>query len=305
MRADEAVLRWSICWRPAAPSSMISLMAKKTPPAPAPLPAVLSHGEGVTRLQEIVQRGNQLLQKVPTSVEIAAYKADLAVALNESLGSAHELTQRTLHEGPSALGLAFDREPDYVSFWHEELRTKNELLGVCIEHLKRLAAREKPLVPAQPEPTALSTVEGILHRFHSVALQLRNRRDGRPPLLMNDEYDVQYLLHALLLVSFRDVRPEEYGPSVAGGSPRLDFLLKEEKIVIEVKRTRSSLADREVGAELLADIARYQGHADCKTLVCFIYDPDGRVRNAAGLTHDLEKQSSPALKVRALVVPGH
>jgi hypothetical protein len=284
---------------------MISLMAKKTPPAPAPVRAVLSPEEGVTRLQEVVQLGNQLLQKVPTEVEVAAYKAELTVALNESLGSAHELTQRTLEAGPSELVLAFTDDPDHTAFWHEKILAKNGLLTVCIDHLKRLAAREKPLVPAQPEPTALSIVEEILHRFHSVVRHLRNRREVRPPLLMNDEYDVQYLLHALLLVSFRDVRSEETGPSVAGGRPRLDFLLKEEQIVIEVKKTRPTLTDKELGDELLADIGRYPGHRDCKTLVCFVYDPDGHVRNAAGLTRDLEKQSSPALKVRALIVPEH
>jgi hypothetical protein len=285
---------------------MISLMAKKTPPAPAPILATLPPEDGVTRLQEVVERGNRLLQKAPTEVEMEAYAADLKVALVESLGSDHELTQQTLVAGRASFVASFD-DADYdpVSTWHMEIRAKNALLAECIAQLKRLAAREKPPAPTPPEPTALSTVEKILHRFHKVAMKLRNRRDPRPPLTMDDEYDVQYLLHALLLVSFRDVRPEEYGPSVAGGSPRLDFLLKEEQIVIEVKRTRSTLTDREVGNELLADIPRYQAHADCKTLVCFVYDPDGHIRNAPGLTSDLEKQSSAALKVRVLVVPEH
>lgn len=283
---------------------MISLMAKgKTPPAP--ISAVLTPEDGVTRLQEIIYLGNQLLQKMPSEVETNAYSAELKVALNESLGSDHELTQRTLIAGPSVLEQAFNPNYDPVATWHERIRAKNGLLEVCIAHLKRLAARQKPPVPAPPGPTALSTVEKILERFHSVAMQLRNRRDVRPPLKMNDEYDVQYLLHALLLVSFRDVRPEEYGPSVAGGSPRLDFLLKEEQIVIEVKKTRPTLSDREVGDELFADIPRYQAHADCKALVCFVYDPDGYIRNPAGLTRDLERQSSSGLTVRVLIVPGH
>ena len=55
---------------------------------------------------------------------------------------------------------------------------------------------------------------------------------------IKDEYDVQDLLNALLRLNFDDVRPEEYTPSYAGSSTRVDFLLKKEKIVIEVKKTR-------------------------------------------------------------------
>jgi hypothetical protein len=38
------------------------------------------------------------------------------------------------------------------------------------------------------------------------------------------------------------VRREEWTPSYAGGSAKADFLLKEEGIVIEVKKTRQGLS---------------------------------------------------------------
>jgi hypothetical protein len=41
--------------------------------------------------------------------------------------------------------------------------------------------------------------------------------------LVQDEYDVQDILKALLRVHFNDVRPEEPNPSIAGQSPRVDF----------------------------------------------------------------------------------
>ena len=64
---------------------------------------------------------------------------------------------------------------------------------------------------------------------------------------VDDEYDVQYLTHALLLLDFEDVRPEEWTPSYAGGSSRMDFLMKAEKIVLEVKKTRKGLKAKEIG----------------------------------------------------------
>ncbi|WP_409015017.1 hypothetical protein [Archangium sp.] len=49
---------------------------------------------------------------------------------------------------------------------------------------------------------------------------------------------------------------------------------------------------------------RYQTHPDCKTLVCFIYDPEGRIVNVDGFTRDLEHAPSK-MPVRVLVVPAH
>lgn len=68
-------------------------------------------------------------------------------------------------------------------------------------------------------------------------------RENRETLKIEDEYDVQDLLHALLLLYFDDVRAEDY----AGKSSRMDFLLKNERVVIEVKKTRLGLADKELG----------------------------------------------------------
>ena len=81
-------------------------------------------------------------------------------------------------------------------------------------------------------------VEKTCARFHLVAKQLRDRHDARNTLDIEDEYDVQDLLHSLLRIFFDDIRPEEYTPSYAGKSSRMDFLLKGYDTVIEVKMTR-------------------------------------------------------------------
>ena len=132
-----------------------------------------------------------------------------------------------------------------------------------------------------------STIEKICDSFHQVARQLRSRHQSRPTLEVEDEYDVQDLLHAILRIFFEDVRPEECAPSYAGKATRMDFLLKKEKIVIEVKKTRQGLKDGEVGTQLIEDIARYKTHPDCSQLICFVYDPEGRIGNPRGLENDL------------------
>ncbi|MVW56824.1 hypothetical protein GO590_13880 [Sphingomonas sp. MAH-6] len=139
-------------------------------------------------------------------------------------------------------------------------------------------------------------------RFHRVARQLRDRHGGRDTLTIGDEYDVQDLLHALLSMHFDDIREEEWSPSYAGSGSRVDFLLKAEQIVIEVKKTRQSMKRGELGEQLIVDRARYAEHPDCKTLVCFVYDPEGIVGNPAGMERDLEKHEG-AMRVRVIIAP--
>lgn len=69
-------------------------------------------------------------------------------------------------------------------------------------------------------------LEFLILRFHSFAKQIQKRQRNREPFIIRDEYDVQDLLHSLLRIHFDDVRPEEYCPSYAGKSARMDFFLK-------------------------------------------------------------------------------
>lgn len=132
-----------------------------------------------------------------------------------------------------------------------------------------------------------SVISNIVNNFHSVVKQLRFRHDNRATLDVSDEYDVQDLLHALLYINFDDIRDEEWTPSYAGKSSRQDFLLKNENIVIETKMTRKGLDAKKLGEELIIDIARYKVHPNCKTLICFVYDPEERIRNPRGIENDL------------------
>ena len=141
------------------------------------------------------------------------------------------------------------------------------------------------------------TLDRIFARFYKVAKQLRVRHSGRETLDINDEYGVQDLFHALLQLYFDDIRDEEWTPSYAGSAARVDFLLKNEKTVIEVKKTRQGLADKEVGNQLIEDIERYQVHPDCEKLVCFVYDSEGRIGNPNGVMNDLNSRHEGFAKV--------
>jgi hypothetical protein len=143
----------------------------------------------------------------------------------------------------------------------------------------------------------------LAERFHRVVGQLRNRHKGRTTLNVNDEYDVQDLFHALLTLFFDDIRPEEWTPSYAGGASRIDFLLREIETVVELKKTRPSLSTKDLGEQLLVDIAKYKSHPSCRNIFCVVYDPDDIIKNPRGVENDLNAQSTPEITVRVLIVP--
>ncbi|MDD2754670.1 MAG: DUF2321 domain-containing protein [Methanothrix sp.] len=164
------------------------------------------------------------------------------------------------------------------------------------------AEMEKKLGTISDLQNPIKHVEHICTRFHLAAKQLVSRHNHRQTLKIEDEYDVQDLLHSLLRLFFDDIRPEEWTPSYAGGSSRMDFLLRNESIVIETKKTRDTLGSKELGDQLIIDIERYQKHTYCKTLICFVYDPDELIANPSGIEKDLNRQDGD-LSVKVLIMP--
>lgn len=148
----------------------------------------------------------------------------------------------------------------------------------------------------------IENVINVINRFHLVIRQIRQRHNNRETLNVEDEYDVQDLFHSLLTLFFDDIRKEEWTPSYAGGSSRIDFLLPEIDTVIEVKKTRKSLGAKQLGEQLIVDIEKYQKHPMCKNLICFVYDPEGWISNPKGIENDLSRTTNE-IDVSVLIVP--
>ena len=189
--------------------------------------------------------------------------------------------------------------------WYEnicgELKLKNSFLQSIKNDIEqnpefwknRLSKNKKNQeISGLLEIDSINIVRKICSRFHIVAKQLiDHRHENRDTIIIEDEYDVQDLLHALLKIFFDDIRPEEYTPSYAGGSSRIDFLIKSEKIAIETKKTRKGLKGKEIADQLIIDIDRYKAaHPDCETLFCFVYDPENLIQNPIGFEKDINEK---------------
>jgi hypothetical protein len=145
------------------------------------------------------------------------------------------------------------------------------------------------------------TLVSLLRRFDEAARVLQDRQRDRPAFEINDEYDVQDLVHAILRLHFDDVRPEEWTPSSVGASSRIDFLLKREGVVIETKMSRQGLTAKKLGDELAVDAVRYRSHPEARILICFVYDPQKLIANPRGIEDDLAALSDDDLQVVAVI----
>jgi hypothetical protein len=158
-----------------------------------------------------------------------------------------------------------------------------------------------PRKPTDIDELLLVLLKNLRRAMHP----LTNRRKGAVALSFSTEYDVQDLLHALLRPWVADIRPEEFTPSYAGSSTRMDFLLPAHRLVIELKFVRDSNHAKKIGDELIIDIDHYRRHPECETLWCVVFDPQHLIPNAEGLKNDLEGSRSTkdgTVEVRLLVL---
>lgn len=255
----------------------------------------------IKRFEAQIEKIGELrhLSKRASSPEFKKWKRDTEILITKTFGSEtrhfQDFSGISYHLFVSHRNIP---ESKYMEVYQKGLDEAIAVLQSFVQEIIDFGIDE----PGSENLNSFNSVLRICDRFHLVARQLRSRHSDRPTLDINDEYDVQDLFHALLLLDFDDVRPEEWTPSYAGSSSRIDFLLKKEQIIIEIKKTRKGLAAKDIGEQLLVDIQKYQIHPDCKMLICFVYDPEGRVSNPVGIENDLSREFD-GMPVKVIITP--
>ena len=251
---------------------------------------MMNKSNAISKLSSLVDRANALDFKTGNSQPIVKWKRDADAAIRNIFGiDSHHIKEfENLNYSLSSIS-----EEDLLLGF----QSSDEVLGSSITFLESMIDEieeywNKTDKNSNVVVGANENIELIINRFHQVARQLRLRYNSRNTLDINDEYDVQDLFHALLKLYFDDVRPEEYTPSYAGANSRIDFVLKDESIIIEIKKSRKTLTAKKLGEELMIDSQRYQAHPDCKRIICFVYDPEGFITNPKGIENDLSKDTN-------------
>jgi hypothetical protein len=146
---------------------------------------------------------------------------------------------------------------------------------------------------------ALSDLAAVFARLPEfIGVLTRGASDLVPAPRLGQERDLQLLVHAMLTLLYDDVRPEDPVGRHAGGSSRVDFLIRDVEVVVETKMLRKSLTDRVLGQELLTDIGRYPAHPHCKAIFFLVYDPERLVHNEAELLASFTRtDAEPAIRL--------
>ena len=147
------------------------------------------------------------------------------------------------------------------------------------------------------------TILFIFSKFHNIAKILERNRKNCSCFSINNEYDVQLLIYSLLTLGFEHIRVEEPTGSHAGSASRMDFVLDDEKTIIEIKYAFEGHVDNEIGKELLLDIAKYGANGKYSKFFCLIYDPNNKIRNAPILKKDLEAHKGENFDITVVIEP--
>lgn len=138
---------------------------------------------------------------------------------------------------------------------------------------------------------ALQQLEDISRRLPISFAVLGREIQDRTGLQVEDEYDVQRILHAICVTVFEEVEYEEPTPKMAAGSSRLDFLLKPERVAIETKMIGNHLTLSRLRDDLAKDIVYFRAHQGVESLFIFVYDPRRKIMNPVGFESDFYSDS--------------
>jgi hypothetical protein len=188
----------------------------------------------------------------------------------QALGAIKNHTVRRLvetYEGFAKVGDEFvplDNRGCFASFLPRELEAL-----VCGHRRDRY----EPLPDLGDERSRMAIIRQSCTFFPVTARHLGARGRGRPPIVVETEYDVQDLLFSALRGVFPDVRYEDWAPQIAGRAHRIDLVFPDLNLVLEVKMIRNESHAKAVIDELMIDFESYHSHPNCSRLIAYVYDP--------------------------------
>lgn len=129
--------------------------------------------------------------------------------------------------------------------------------------------------------SAKDLIIGALEEFSNGVIKItKDRRKDHQEFSINDEYDVQDLLYLIFKTIFPTLKEEDPTPRVGIKSNRIDLILREEGILIEVKMIKEKDSnEKKFIEELKVDIQSYYECKWLKHLICFVYDPFCKTRD--------------------------
>ncbi len=113
--------------------------------------------------------------------------------------------------------------------------------------------------------------------------------EKRTEIRFTDEPELQNFIYSLLRSLFESTEFEDPTEKICETSNRLDFVLKDHKIIIEVKYVRDKRHAKKISEELSIDYPRYKQSKYGQTIINYIYDPNNHIANHGLFKKELKK----------------
>lgn len=146
----------------------------------------------------------------------------------------------------------------------------------------------------------------IFHNFpNAIQKIIKNRRLNHKEFVIKDEYDVQDILYVIIKAVFPNMRDEDPIPKVGAKSSRIDLILREEKVLIEVKMIKEKDRNENHFIEQLK--VDFESYHECKwldKLFCFVYDPEKKTKDISNFNdlNGLRTKGQHTFDVEVIVV---
>ncbi|RXQ95706.1 hypothetical protein EO244_07540 [Ancylomarina salipaludis] len=139
--------------------------------------------------------------------------------------------------------------------------------------------------------SAEEVIRDVLSNFsNAVQKIIKGRRKNHPEFKIEDEYDVQDILYVILKSIFPNLRDEDPIAKVGAKSTKIDLIIREEKILVEVKMIKAKDTNETHFIEQLK--VDFESYHECKwldKLFCFVYDPYKKTKDVSNF-NDLNGQ---------------
>jgi hypothetical protein len=126
-------------------------------------------------------------------------------------------------------------------------------------------------------------IRDILNNFaNSVQRITKDRRKGHSVYSINDEYDLQDILYVIFKSVFPNMKDEDPIPKIGGKSTKIDFIFRENNILLEVKMIKETdINELKFIDQLKIDFESYHQCQWLNKLFCFVYDPYKRTQDVS------------------------
>jgi hypothetical protein len=186
----------------------------------------------------------------------------------------------------------FERGVVYTGYPSRSRDILNAAIENALTYIKEFEDANSTYENSNEVTEGAAIIMRIMDKWPNMISSFKQHRTDIKPISVTNEYEMQYLLEGILRLLFEDVRPETYTQNYANKSNRTDFLLPKQRILIETKMTRQGLDTKKLSEELIIDKEHYRRHPDVDIILCFVYDPERRIKNPEGLK-DIQELLEP------------